>query len=937
LIEKEPEMSSDERKDRQSDQDFVDRQVAAAKELLPHYETFCRSLKAVLERAAQDVGVIAIVQGRVKTVPSFAEKCLRKREKYPQPAFQFCDLCGVRVIVESTDKIDPISQFIRRHFEIEESSSEDVADRLQAHEFGYQSVHFTVSFREDVIYPGLEAVAPALLERRSAEEAQAQGLASGPKFKAEIQVRTLLQHAWADLVHDNLYKTDLKKKPRHLEREAGRIAALLEDADNAFVRMLDGVSTYRSCFGAYMQPGDIRQEISLLEVVRKHDTSEGLAYQIARLAMAIEDWPKAVKSLADFAESSNAAVQRDLGWALWRTGNPAGRAHLERSTQLDPNDADAFCFLGDTYEEERDRRQALKQYQKAFQADPRHPRALVCYIRCEMIENKNMGFLSLARPNLEEAIGLSSERARYGMHLPWAWYDIGFMHLLLGHPYASLTAYAKAVQLSPTETVITQVRGALDEIQLAVSGRKSGLVEHLKWARWFLSAAIVAKLGALEAEARSRLDETIEKKKQADEKLARLKDGPDGEKLKKAREEAGKAAAAAEEAQTYLKEITTKAAEAPEKWLGCADEDIDGRTSLATSTEPGAEALFNKDLPIVIVAGGCDASVQARIEEYGLLIRQAFAGFKGTIISGGTTAGIPGIVGDVPDPDGEITKIAYLPSHLPAGDTKHPGYAFFRITDHAGYSPLDPIQVWIDLLMTGVRPDDVRLLGINGGVISAFEYRLALVMGAQTAILRDSGREATEIAEDADWKDSKRLLLMPTDQETLNAFLQPPETSTMIAPEERERMARHAHEAFKKNQEQRYLQQHPPMANWETLKETYRRANFAQVDHIETKLRRLGLRLRKVTQGTPKLFDFDDAQKDILAEMEHGRWNTERLLEGWTYGEVKDEEKKKQPYLVSWRDLPDDVKKYDYQAVDDIPQQLADAGYEIYDPNKQVG
>lgn len=915
------------------EQVFVDNQVALVEPLLKDYDEFSKALERVLNQAVKDLGIIAIVQVRTKTIPSFAEKCLRKRDAYRQPAYQFGDLCGGRVIVESRDKIPLVCQFIRDHFEVEESTSEDVAERLHAQEFGYQSVHFTVSFREDIAYPGLAQVPPVLLERRGPQEAQTQELPVGPKYRAEIQVRTLLQHAWADLVHDNLYKAEMKKKPRHLEREAGRIAALLEDADNGFVRMLEGVNAYRSCFGAYMEKGDIRKEIAILDMVRKHDKSESLAHKIARLAMAAELWEKAASSLTPFADSKNAALRRDLGWSLWRANQrDSGRRNLEEAVDLDPSDADAHCALGDTYNEEQNRHEALRHYKNAFNADPRHPRALLSYISCEMIENRNLAFLVIIRPTLEEAIALSAERARYGMHLPWAWYDIGFMHLLLGNPYPSLTAYLKAAQLSATETPIVQARALLDDIQRAALGRNEELERHARWARWLLSALIVSKLNTMETQALAEKNKAANEKRNADAKVNELSKDSSAEDADKARADA--AANALQEAEARYHEIRDKAAAAPATWLCRGDKELDKRECLASTLESGVNQLFNKALPVVILAGGCDASVQARIDEYRLLVHQAFDGFKGTIISGGTTAGIPGIAGDIPADPRDVTKAAYLPAYLPIGDQKHPNYNPVRTSNETGYSPLDPIQAWIDLLAAGIKPADVRLIGINGGQISAFEYRLALVMGAWTGILRDSGREASRIAEDPDWMDNKRLLLMPTDQETLVAFLAPPEQSALITPEKREEMARHAHEGYKKEQEKRYLRQHPPMAEWDRLSETYRNANLTQIDHIEAKLRRVGLGIRKATQTPPTTFEFTDAQKRIMAEMEHGRWNTERLREGWTYGPVKDEEKKIQPYLIAWHDLPENIKQYDIDAVEKIPAQLALAGYEIYDLKK---
>ena len=67
-----------------------------------------------------------------------------------------------------------------------------------------------------------------------------------------------------------------------------------------------------------------------------------------------------------------------------------------------------------------------------------------------------------------------------------------------------------------------------------------------------------------------------------------------------------------------------------------------------------------------------------------------------------------------------------------------------------------------------------------------------------------------------------------------------------------------------------------------------------------------------------------------MAEMEHGRYNAERLLDGWRWGTEKNMEKKINPYLVPWAELPDSVKEWDRDSVRKIPQFLADIGFEVY-------
>ena len=49
---------------------------------------------------------------------------------------------------------------------------------------------------------------------------------------------------------------------------------------------------------------------------------------------------------------------------------------------------------------------------------------------------------------------------------------------------------------------------------------------------------------------------------------------------------------------------------------------------------------------------------------------------------------------------------------------------------------MEPLQYWIDIVGSGIKAGSVKLLGINGGKISAIEYRIAIAFGAQVAIIK---------------------------------------------------------------------------------------------------------------------------------------------------------------------------------------------------------
>jgi hypothetical protein len=74
----------------------------------------------------------------------------------------------------------------------------------------------------------------------------------------------------------------------------------------------------------------------------------------------------------------------------------------------------------------------------------------------------------------------------------------------------------------------------------------------------------------------------------------------------------------------------------------------------------------------------------------------------------------------------------------------------------------------------------------------------------------------------------------------------------------------------------------------------------------------------------------DQAGMERLAEMEHGRWNVERLLHGWRWAEVKDVRKKLSPYLVPWDKLPPEIQGYELDAIRGLPRKFHEAGLEVY-------
>lgn len=88
----------------------------------------------------------------------------------------------------------------------------------------------------------------------------------------------------------------------------------------------------------------------------------------------------------------------------------------------------------------------------------------------------------------------------------------------------------------------------------------------------------------------------------------------------------------------------------------------------------------------------------------------------------------------------------------------------------------------------------------------------------------------------------------------------------------------------------------------------------------------------------PKPIDTSDVEldesllalSDIIAKNVHENWSKKRMDEGWTYGEVRDDNHKYHPCLVAYEELTEVEKAYDRQTAYETIKLLKALGYEIH-------
>jgi putative GTP pyrophosphokinase len=150
------------------------------------------------------------VTGRTKSVASFAAKAARAADGSPahdDPLTGITDQVGVRVVGYLLSEVEAVADLLASQFTILDDRDMGQETASQGR-FGYASRHLLVS---------------------------AADRGAGWEQPASVQVRTVLQHAWAEFEHDIRYKgTVPEEHAPDLDRRFTLAAGLLELADREF-------------------------------------------------------------------------------------------------------------------------------------------------------------------------------------------------------------------------------------------------------------------------------------------------------------------------------------------------------------------------------------------------------------------------------------------------------------------------------------------------------------------------------------------------------------------------------------------------------------------------------------------------------------------------------------------------------------------------------
>ncbi len=192
---------------------------------LPLFKKAASDVSAQIREVLSKAGVmVAAVESRVKTEASLIGKLEHKGGKYKSLA-DITDILGLRVITFYLDDVGKVASALDRIFTIDWDNSVDKRKLLEIDTFGYLSLHY-ICYLKDTPY------------------------------RFEVQMRTILQHAWANMNHDTGYKSGFEV-PREYLRNLNRLAGMLELVDEQFSKIRMELADYRRRVQALVASGNL--------------------------------------------------------------------------------------------------------------------------------------------------------------------------------------------------------------------------------------------------------------------------------------------------------------------------------------------------------------------------------------------------------------------------------------------------------------------------------------------------------------------------------------------------------------------------------------------------------------------------------------------------------------------------------------------------------
>ncbi len=346
------------------------------------YDKILNSLTKKFEGILADSGCNAQVKGRVKSFEALYRKLLTRCQYgiIEKPFDVISDIIGMRIVVPFLEDLESVERMIKKNFQIVET--EYKSRELSIREFGYDSIHIQIILPSDI----------------------SNKVKNSKDMKIEIQLRTILQDAWAEVEHELIYKTSIDKVEDTIRRKMIAVNATLSLGDTIFQeireyqrkrykdiqdrhkKLMDKVSTIPEKMEklkistdiiatekANEEIREVPKKLQPLSITEKHGLNDLLVEAMnAHLENRLNDAINLYTQL--ILVSPNHYIYNHRGLVYFTLSEyEKAISDFSKAIQMEPKDTRVYTNRGLTYRMLKKYDESLKDFNKSLELNPLWP------------------------------------------------------------------------------------------------------------------------------------------------------------------------------------------------------------------------------------------------------------------------------------------------------------------------------------------------------------------------------------------------------------------------------------------------------------------------------------------------------------------------------------------------------------------------------------
>ncbi|MEM7181579.1 MAG: (p)ppGpp synthetase [Spirochaetota bacterium] len=355
--------------------------------LRPKYERNLRNLVRKMRVLFSRNGINASVKSRVKSFGSYYQKLVRLENKGQEPILT--DFLACRVICPFLEDVEKVATLLTKSFTILEL--EHKGSKHSFREFGYDSIHLLIDMPKN----GWPDKVP------------------NAEIVCEIQIRTILQDAWAEVEHELIYKAEADVPKQSIKRKLASLNANLTLSDIIFQEIRDYQNEIRLAgekrrkslqekanllssedFGEVLHPSGKEEVLEKNAVVHMyHNDLDKLVFE-ALQAHNSSEYDEAIRIYdqilqAELDDKVRSLIHNHRGMAYFVVSEyPKALEDFSHAIGFNPKNFRAYNNRGIAYRTLQEFSKALEDYNHSlslnqFQTEGYYNRALVYFDMCD--------------------------------------------------------------------------------------------------------------------------------------------------------------------------------------------------------------------------------------------------------------------------------------------------------------------------------------------------------------------------------------------------------------------------------------------------------------------------------------------------------------------------------------------------------------------------